>query len=161
MTKDYTKLIDNEYNGIDSLKLLEMILKTTDIVEEVFNRFYKKFKLSKIQFSALYIIYLYGEEGIQLSTIGKKLFVTKSNITSLADRMENRGLIRRISDRTDRRSVKAVVTSEGEKILENVLPSSKIFSEKILNFLTETEKKRFYELMVKIQKELVEDYIVK
>jgi MarR family 2-MHQ and catechol resistance regulon transcriptional repressor len=159
MKEENKDLQEDEYIEIDSLKLIEMISKTTDIVQEIFDNFYKKFELSKTQFSALYLIYLSQEEGIALSVLSEKLSVTRSNITSLVDRMVSRGLIERTSSEVDRRSIKAVITREGKEILEKVLPNNSVFSSEILNFLTKKEKERFYELLLKIQKELIDNYL--
>jgi MarR family 2-MHQ and catechol resistance regulon transcriptional repressor len=159
MKEENKDLQEDEYIEIDSLKLIEMISKTTDIVQEIFDNFYKKFELSKTQFSALYLIYLSQEEGIALSVLSEKLSVTRSNITSLVDRMVARGLIERTSSEVDRRSIKAVITREGKEILEKVLPNNSVFSSEILNFLTKKEKERFYELLLKIQKELIDNYL--
>jgi MarR family 2-MHQ and catechol resistance regulon transcriptional repressor len=148
MKEENKDLQEDEYIEIDSLKLIEMISKTTDIVQEIFDNFYKKFELSKTQFSALYLIYLSQEEGIALSVLSEKLSVTRSNITSLADRMVSRGLIERTSSEVDRRSIKAVITREGKEILEKVLPNNSVFSSEILNFLTKKEKERFYEFLL-------------
>ncbi|MGH7471194.1 MAG: MarR family winged helix-turn-helix transcriptional regulator, partial [Longimicrobiales bacterium] len=46
----------------------------------------------------------------------------KSNVTQLVDRLENDGLVRRIADPNDRRSVLAVVTDLGrERYLAGVV----------------------------------------
>lgn len=156
--KDLENLSDSDHTEINSIKLLGMIDRTVDLIQQVFDKFYKKFKLSKTQFSALYRIYLAGDEGITLSILGDQMFVTKANITSLVDRMVARGLIKRIINENDRRSIKAVITSEGRKILEEVLPNNQVFSSEILNCLTSKEKERFSELLLKIQTELTEIY---
>lgn len=151
-------LIDNNDTEISSIQLVSMLSKTADLVQEIFDKFYKKFKLSKTQFSALYRIYLTGDEGITLSTLGEQMLVTKANITSLIDRMVARGLVKRIINENDRRSIKAKITKDGRRIMEDVLPNSQVFSSEILNCLTKQEKKDFYELLSKVYKELTEVY---
>jgi Transcriptional regulators len=156
--KNLENLIDSNFTEISSIKLVSMLDKTADLIQQIFDKFYKEFKLSKTQFSALYRIYLAGEVGITLSILGDQMSVTKANITSLVDRMVARGLIKRIVNENDRRSIKAVITSEGREILENVLPNNQVFSSEILNCLTKQEKKDFYELLSKVHKELTEVY---
>lgn len=115
--------------------------------------------LSETQFSALYLIYLAGNDGIMLSTLGEKMNVTRANITTLVDRMVARGLIERIINENDRRSIKAVVTDNGKEIFNSILPKYEEFTSVLLNFLTENEKKRFNELLLKIQEELTKNYL--
>ncbi|NMM63339.1 MarR family transcriptional regulator [Clostridium sp. P21] len=148
-----------DVNNISSLRLLGLISKTSNIVQQVLNKFYKDFKLSETQFAALYLVYLAGEKGITLSTLGEKMNVTRANITTLVDRMASRGLIERISNESDRRSIKAVVTDKGKEIFKSILPQYEEFTSMLLNFLTENEKQRFHELLLKIQEELTKNYL--
>ncbi|WP_411679079.1 MarR family winged helix-turn-helix transcriptional regulator [Clostridium thailandense] len=156
------KNLENPINGnsseINAIKLLGLIDRTVVLIEQVFDKFYKKFKLSKTQFSALYRIHLAGDEGITLSALGDQMFVTRANITTLVDRMVARGLIKRITNESDRRSIKAVITNQGKEILQEVLPNNQVFSSEILNCLTSKEKERFHEFLLKIQNELIEIY---
>lgn len=48
-----------------------------------------------------------------LGQLAEKIACVKSNVTQLVDRLENDGLVRRVPDPNDRRSVLAVVTEEG------------------------------------------------
>jgi DNA-binding MarR family transcriptional regulator len=50
-----------------------------------------------------------------LSECAKKMTCVRSNITQLMDRLEADGLVRRVEDPQDRRSVKAAVTRLGIK----------------------------------------------
>jgi MarR family 2-MHQ and catechol resistance regulon transcriptional repressor len=156
--KDLENSMNISHTEITSIKLIGMIDKTEDLIQQIFDKFYKKYKLSKTQFSALYRIYLAGEDGITLSVLGDQMSVTRANITSLADRMVARNLIKRIVNENDRRSIKAVITSEGIEILEKVLPNNQAFSSEILNCLTKQEKNSLYELLLKVQNELTEIY---
>lgn len=148
-----------DLNEISSMKLIAMLDKIGYLMQEVYEKFYKKFKLSKTQFIALYRVYLAGEDGITLSVLGEQMFVTRSNITSLVDRMVARGLITRSINENDRRSIKAVITSEGREILENVLPNNRALSCEVLNFLTAEEKAVFCDLLLRFQNFLVKNYI--
>ncbi|WPC43307.1 MarR family transcriptional regulator [Clostridium sp. JS66] len=156
MYEESKKLDDNRSS---SLRLLEVISKTSNMVQKVLNKFYKELMLSETQFSALYLVYLAGDDGITLSTLGEKMNVTRANITTLVDRMVSRGLIERIINESDRRSIKAVVTDNGKEIFNSILPKYEEFTSVLLNFLTENEKKRFNELLLKIQEELTKNYL--
>jgi DNA-binding MarR family transcriptional regulator len=54
-------------------------------------------------------------EPLALSELAARLSCVRSNMTQLVDRLEADGLVRRVDDATDRRSVRAVVTKLGEE----------------------------------------------
>jgi DNA-binding MarR family transcriptional regulator len=52
-------------------------------------------------------------EPLTLSDLAARLSCVRSNITQLVDRLEGDGLVRRVNDSTDRRSVRAELTASG------------------------------------------------
>lgn len=151
----------NTYDWIDdvSTKLMGNFIKTTLLIDKIFDKYYKEIGLSKPQFQSLYLVYLAGDEGLALSELGSKMCVTKANITTLVDRMESYGFMQRVSNPKDRRSINTVITKEGKKILNKVLPEYKEFSEKVMSFLSNEEKTIANELLEKIQKGLIETHL--
>ena len=51
---------------------------------------------------------------VSLSELASRLSCVRSNMTQLVDRLEADGLVRRVSDPGDRRSVKAAITEAGQ-----------------------------------------------
>nr|WP_272509140.1 MarR family transcriptional regulator [Clostridium ganghwense] len=134
-------------------------IKTTLLVDKIFDKYYKEIGLSKPQFQSLYLVYLAGDEGMTLSELGSKMCVTKANITTLVDRMESYGFMQRVSNPKDRRSIKTIITKDGKKILDKVLPEYKEFSGEIMGFLSDEEKQIANDLLEKIQKGLIETHL--
>jgi DNA-binding MarR family transcriptional regulator len=56
-----------------------------------------------------------ARESLPLSELAERLSCVRSNMTQLVDRLEADGLVRRIDDASDRRSVLASVTRLGEE----------------------------------------------
>ncbi len=54
-------------------------------------------------------------EPLPLSELAARLSCVRSNMTQLVDRLESEGLVRRVHDAADRRSVRAAVTRLGEE----------------------------------------------
>ena len=54
-------------------------------------------------------------EPLPLSELAARLSCVRSNITQLVDRLEADGLVRRVSDPSDRRSVRAQITEQGRE----------------------------------------------
>jgi len=55
---------------------------------------------------------------LPLGQLADRIACVKSNVTQLVDRLEAEGLVRRETDRADRRIVRAVITPEGQKRFE-------------------------------------------
>lgn len=64
---------------------------------------------------------LWGEDGQSPSIIGKSLHFDKPTITGIVDRLEQKGLVKKIRDIEDRRVVRVYLTEDGKK-LRNKLP---------------------------------------
>jgi DNA-binding MarR family transcriptional regulator len=54
-------------------------------------------------------------EPLPLGQLAGRISCVKSNITQLIDRLESDRLVRRVSDPTDRRSIRAEITDEGRQ----------------------------------------------
>jgi DNA-binding MarR family transcriptional regulator len=70
--------------------------------------------LSSAKFGALNQL-VQAKEPLSLSELAAKVACVRSNITQLVDRLESDGLVRRVSDPEDRRSVRAEVTPLGKE----------------------------------------------
>src|SRR5262245_61418770 len=56
-----------------------------------------------------------AKEPLALGQLAEKIACVKSDVTQLVDRLENEGLVRRLPDPNDRRSVLASVTDQGRQ----------------------------------------------
>jgi len=74
----------------------------------------EKANLSSPKFSVLNELVGSGDS-LSLSELASRLSCVRSNMTQLVDRLESDGLVRRVDDPADRRSVKAAITDEGRK----------------------------------------------
>lgn len=57
-------------------------------------------------------------EPMPLSRLAGKLACVKSNVTQLVDRLESEGLVARVADPNDRRSILAAITDDGRERFE-------------------------------------------
>ncbi len=63
---------------------------------------------------------LWENDGLSISDLGEKVQLEKSTMTSLIDRMEAAGLLRRDDHPTDRRAYKICLTPRGRELEENL-----------------------------------------
>lgn len=59
-----------------------------------------------------------SDGGLRMTDLAEAIVLSKSGLTSVVDRMEAMGLIRRQQDPTDRRATRIVLTAEGEALFE-------------------------------------------
>jgi DNA-binding MarR family transcriptional regulator len=64
---------------------------------------------------------LYRHPGMSQHDLARRLLVGRSNITMLLPQLEQRGLLRRESDATDKRVMRLTLTTEGEALLMEAL----------------------------------------
>lgn len=55
-----------------------------------------------------------GAEGIRMTDLSSRILLSKSGLTTLVDRLEERGLMARTPDPSDRRAIRVGLTDMGE-----------------------------------------------
>mgnify|MGYP002067418035 FL=1 len=63
---------------------------------------------------------LWGNDGLSISDLGERAQLEKSTMTSLIDRMEGAGLVRREDHPTDRRAYRICLTARGKELEANL-----------------------------------------
>jgi MarR family 2-MHQ and catechol resistance regulon transcriptional repressor len=61
-------------------------------------------------------------EGLSQIELSRELIMHRSNITGLVDRLEERGLVSRKDNATDRRVYRVVLTARGRELIAQILP---------------------------------------
>ena len=90
------------------------LLKAAHALEDKLEATLADVGLSGPKFSVLNAL-VAAKEPMALGALADKLSCVKSNATQMIDRLEADGLVRRVSDPEDRRSVKAELTPSGRE----------------------------------------------
>ena len=90
------------------------LLKAAHALEDRLESSLAEVGLSSAKFGALNQL-VQAREPLSLSELAARVACVRSNITQLVDRLESDGLVRRVSDPEDRRSVRAEVTPLGKE----------------------------------------------
>ena len=61
-------------------------------------------------------------EGLTFGEIGAKTLITKGTLTGVVDRLEAKGLVRRVPSSDDRRCTRVTLTPEGVRRFEQIYP---------------------------------------
>ncbi|AAK41588.1 MarR family winged helix-turn-helix transcriptional regulator [Saccharolobus solfataricus] len=99
----------------EKLQLMNTIAKIyRGSIKEFNNRLGKLMNLSYLDFS---ILKATSEEPRSMVYLANRYFVTQSAITAAVDKLEAKGLVRRIRDSKDRRIVIVEITPKGRQVL--------------------------------------------
>ena len=100
---------------------LLQLLRTAETLWNSSRVFFDRWQLSPSQFNILNL--LYGQPGgLTQSELSRQLIMHRSNVTGLVDRLEARQLVERQESATDRRVYRVVLTREGRKLVQQILP---------------------------------------
>jgi len=81
-----------------------------------------------------------AKDPLPLGALAEKNSCVKSNVTQLMDRMEAEGLVKRVPDPDDRRSVRAVITIEGRRKYEAAAKRLTTAEAELLGSFTASER---------------------
>lgn len=96
----------------DAHHLLTSVMHVAGTVQERLERALEPSGLSLAKLGALRHL-SEADEPLALGQLAERISCVKSNVTQLVDRLEADGLVRRVPDPADRRSVRAAITDEG------------------------------------------------
>lgn len=97
------------------------LLRVAESVWEASRVFFAQWDLSPSQFNILHLL-RNSPGGLSQTELSRSLITHRSNVTGLVDRLEQRGLLLRREDSGDRRAYRVVLTTEGSRLLESILP---------------------------------------
>jgi DNA-binding MarR family transcriptional regulator len=97
------------------------LLRTAETLWNASRIFFVRWDLSPSQFNILNLLYEQPGGCTQIS-LSRQLIMHRSNVTGLVDRLESRGLVRRVDSRTDRRAFNVQLTPAGKKLIHTIQP---------------------------------------
>ncbi|AJY77341.1 MarR family winged helix-turn-helix transcriptional regulator [Paenibacillus beijingensis] len=133
-----------------SLKLFVVLSKAYKTVMDRAVKDMKRHGFSSSEFTILEVLYHKGR--IPLQQIGEKILVTSGSITYNIDKLENRGLMKRVPCAEDRRVTFAEITKAGTELLDGIFPKHMAYVDSIMSGLSAEEKKQAIDLLKKLGK---------
>lgn len=95
-----------------------------------------------------YVLATIGYAGsLPFGEIGAKMMVTVSNLTGIVDRLEEKKLVLRKRDETDRRVVHVTLTEKGTKLYKSTIPLFEKSISEIFSSLDLTSQKKLSALL--------------
>lgn len=94
------------------------IVLTGNLLNKEANRLLRQFGLTEAQFNVLLLLRRQaGPEGLSQTELSRFLLVNRANVTGLVDRMQQLGLITRLTAPGDRRLKRICMTHKGKEAL--------------------------------------------
>lgn len=131
---------------------------TKDLICSIFNagqvlreRAREESNLTNCSFLHMHTLHYIQENGeSNMKEIANFLHIAPPSATSVVNSLVKNGLIIRVGDEVDRRSVKLKITKEGQKLLQNSFKRMMSLVESQVNRLSDGEKKTFLSILNKI-----------
>ncbi|MAO90001.1 MAG: MarR family transcriptional regulator [Rhodospirillaceae bacterium] len=104
--------------------------------------------LTPMQFAAL--MRLHDDGSMSQNHLGRLAAMDPATVQGVIRRLQERGLVSRVPDQTDRRRTVLSVTPEGATLAKSLVPSAKEVSAKTLAPLTPAEQKQLLDLLERL-----------
>jgi MarR family 2-MHQ and catechol resistance regulon transcriptional repressor len=134
----------------EALKLWIVLARCFNSFAQAEAQHLKAFDLTPPQFGVLEALAHLGP--MKMCEIGGKLLMSGANVTGVVDRLEKKGLVRRVMDAEDRRTFLIHLTEGGSKIIAKFFPMHAEQIETFTNILTSKEKRLLTDLLKKLGK---------
>ncbi len=114
-----------------------LLWKTAKVLEIHARRSIDALGLCLSDFGVLEILLHKGP--LPVNTVGKKILLTSGSVTVAIDRLEERGLVERRADATDRRSRIVHLTEAGSQLAKKIFAEHKQHMERAVSVLNQAE----------------------
>jgi DNA-binding MarR family transcriptional regulator len=94
-------------------------------------------RLSLVHLNVLFI--LEADGALPMRGLAEAMDVSQASATGIVDRMEQRGLVERCRDDSDRRIVRVAVTDEGHRLIEGMAAQRRDHLARMLDQMTDEE----------------------
>lgn len=104
----------------DQPTLSQLVLRTARMLRRSSRSELEPFGLTPSQSRALGVVSRYGDAPPRLGDIAAKLDIAPRSATEVVDALQERGLVERVPDPTDRRAVTIRLTAEGRALRQRI-----------------------------------------
>ena len=146
------KEIKQHINSVRHEALLN-IVHTANCMDKVSSRFFGKFDITEAQYNVMIVIKLERRNLAQVE-ISERMVSSRANITSLIDKLEQKGYVRRVAVDGDRRVYQVELTSAGLRQVDCVERQYVKAVEEMMAGFSGEEARKLSALLVKARQSL-------
>ncbi|HOQ90245.1 MAG TPA: MarR family transcriptional regulator [Candidatus Hydrogenedentes bacterium] len=129
------------------------IVRTATLMAIEGERLFRRYGLTEAQFNALFAL-KYKTRPWSQSDLGKRLVVTRASVTSLMDKLEAKGLVRRMPVPGNRRAYHVELTPRGKSLVDKVEPIYRANIHHVTRFFSESRCRDLIAAMEKLRAEI-------
>lgn len=131
-----------------SLKLFIVLSRAYRAVNENVNKLIHTYGLNPTEFAVMELLYHKGDQPLQ--QIGGKILLASGSITYVVDKLEQKGLLKRVACPKDRRVTYAQITEKGKSFIEEVFPDHAKQIDTLMSKLSEDERESAIMILKKL-----------
>ncbi len=120
----------------ESMTLEQELLMMRDAFRQHQNDIRQKYRISANEMEIILNIHDFGPQ--RMKAIGEKFKIKFSTLTSLVDKIERLGLVKRVNSKEDRRSILVTITKKGSRMLDEYNDQITVIATKIKS-ITQSE----------------------
>ncbi|MFX0033141.1 MAG: MarR family winged helix-turn-helix transcriptional regulator [Candidatus Hodarchaeota archaeon] len=134
-----------------------LIAKIHQLSQRIFSKILKKAKLTELNPAQGRIMFvLWRGDNISIHELSKRTLLSKSTLTSMLDRLEQSGFIKRLPSKTDRREILIQLTDKDKNFQSKYIDVSKDMTNIYYNNFDEQEINEFEKYLERILNNLME-----
>ena len=144
------KKSDSFFAHTDAIRAYLTMQRTHDAIHRYVSIKLARWSLSPTKYGV--IMQLFDRESIPLSKIGDLIFRCNSNMTTLIDRMERDGLVKKSNSERDRRVKEIRLTEKGKKLAAKVISEYRRFLHQMMSKnLSPDEQRKLIDLLNRVK----------
>lgn len=129
-----------------------LIAKARNVLKNEFEKELKPYSLSYAH--RVILIRLCEKDGLTQKDLAKDTYFEQSNLTLMLDKLELKGLVKRVQKENDRRAYLVNITPEGKKLRGLLVQMGEDVMEKALHGVSEQQKAELVKLLQLINENL-------
>lgn len=139
-----TPMQDRKHEAVLSVVL------TGTLLTQAGTAFFRQYKLTEAQFNVLFALH-YADHALTQTELGRRLVVTRASVTSLIDKLEEKGLVERRTVPGNRRSYHVIRTKKGRDLFNEVEPKYRARIHHSMSGLSEKDQETLISLLERVR----------
>ena len=130
-----------EFDGVDSLSVLTVLAmyRAFAVLDRHQSREIAQTGLNTTQWNVLTVLHRMNGP-VSMGELGQRLAVRPTNLSGIINVLVGRGLVRRLPSASDRRSLEASLTADGEQFIRQLLPDHYRQIEQLMGQIPDRER---------------------
>jgi len=126
------------------------VVLTGTMLTQAGTAFFRRYGLTEAQFNVLFALH-FADHALTQTELGRRLVVTRASITSLIDKLEEKGLVERRTVPGNRRSYHVIRTKKGKALFDDVEPLYRARIHHAMSGLSVAEQNQLISLLEQVR----------